>query len=197
MTPKPPVGIRKKKCANRACRVSFVPSSPFISHCSPDCAVIIALDRMAKKKAKEVKSERAADKKKLEKFKSRSDWMREAQTAFNSYVRARDSGLKCASCEDPLTQNKRGGMIDCSHYRSVGSAPHMRFHLHNCAAACIKCNRWLGGNVAELRKGLIARIGREKIEAVEADNSVRKFDIEYLKRVKRIFTKKAKRKLKG
>lgn len=83
--------------------------------------------------------------------------------------------------------------MDCSHYRSVGAAPHLRFNLHNAAAACVKCNRYLGGNIAALRVGLIERIGLEKVEAVEADNNVRKFDIEYLKRVKRIFTKKANR----
>lgn len=83
--------------------------------------------------------------------------------------------------------------MDCSHYRSVGSAPHLRFHLHNAAAACVRCNRNLSGNIVELRKGMINRIGSEKIEAVECDQSVRKFTIEYLVRLKLIFAKKAKR----
>lgn len=83
--------------------------------------------------------------------------------------------------------------MDCSHYRSVGAAAHLRFNLHNAAAACVKCNRHLSGNVAALRVGIIDRIGLGKIEAIEANNETRKFDIEYLKRIKRIFTKKANR----
>lgn len=83
--------------------------------------------------------------------------------------------------------------MDCSHYRSVGSSPHLRFHLHNAAAACVRCNRNLSGNIVELRKGIIDRIGEQKVLAVESDQSVKKFSIDYLKRVKAIFTKKAKR----
>ncbi|MCY1463269.1 Bacteriophage Lambda NinG protein [compost metagenome] len=65
--------------------------------------------------------------------------------------------------------------------------------MHNAAAACVRCNRNLSGNIVELRKGLVARIGEEKVEAVERDHSTRKFSVDYLKRLKAIFTKKAKR----
>jgi len=33
-----------------------------------------------------------------EKLKTRKDWLREAQAAFNSYIRERDRGLPCISC---------------------------------------------------------------------------------------------------
>jgi hypothetical protein len=92
-----------------------------------------------------------------------------------------------------MPEQKYGGTMDCSHYRSTGAAPHLRFNLHNAAAGCVKCNRHLSGNVVELRKGLIARIGSEKVEAIENNNKIRRFDIEYLKRIKEIFTKKANR----
>ena len=176
---------RLKKCAVKSCRSEFEPRS--ISHraCGPACALQLAQDSR-------VRTERKETKQKLEKFKTRSEYMRDAQIVWNRYVRARDIGRPCASC-GAMPDQKYGGTMDCSHYRSVGSAPHLRFHLHNAASACVKCNRYLGGNVAALRQGLIARIGLAKVEAVEADNVARKFTVEYLIRLKKIFTKKTKR----
>lgn len=184
--PKPKPGPRQRKC--KCCGASFVPFG-IQSWCGPECGYKLSQVALAKKKAKEQRQERAETKAKL---KTRADWLREAQAAWNGYVRARDSGLPCCSCGS-MPGQKFGGSMDCSHYRSRGSAPHLKFHLHNAASACVKCNRFLGGNVAALRVGLIERIGLEKVLAVEQDNDPRKFDIEYLIRIKKIFTKKAKR----
>lgn len=184
--PKPAKGPRQRKC--KCCGTLFAPQG-LASWCSLPCAHKLAMALLAKKKAKEQRQERAETKAKL---KTRADWLREAQAAWNGYVRARDAGLPCCSC-GAMPGQKFGGSMDCSHYRSRGSAPHLKFHLHNAASACVKCNRFLGGNVAALRVGLIERIGLEKVLAVEQDNEPRKFDIEYLARIKKIFTKKAKR----
>lgn len=184
--PKPKPGPRQRKC--KCCGASFVPFG-IQSWCGLECGYKLSQVAVAKKKAKEQRQERAETKAKL---KTRADWIREAQAAWNGYVRARDAGLPCCSC-GAMPGQKFGGSMDCSHYRSRGSAPHLKFHLHNAASACVKCNRFLGGNVAALRVGLIERIGLEKVLAVEQDNELRKFDIEYLTRIKRIFTKKAKR----
>ncbi len=185
--PKPTPGPRMKRCA--VCRNSFEPRSAWAKVCGADCSVIHGAKVTAAQKAKAQRQERAETKAKL---KTRSDWLKEAQAAWNSYVRARDLGLPCCSC-GAMPEQKFGGTMDCSHYRSRGSAPHLKFHLHNAAAACVKCNRFLGGNIAALRVGLIERIGLEKVLAVEQNNEPRKFDIEYLDRIKKIFTKKAKR----
>jgi hypothetical protein len=40
---------------------------------------------------------------------------------------------------------------------------------------------------------MIARFGIKAIEALESDQTPRKFDIEYLNRIKRIFRKKTRR----
>lgn len=44
----------------------------------------------------------------------------------------------------------------------------------------------------EYRVRLIARIGLERVERLESDNEPRRFDIPYLKRIKSIFTRKAR-----
>lgn len=181
--------MKPKKC--KSCREPFTPSRPLQSACGVQCA--IALTNAGKEKASKAREakERAEHRVAKEKLKPRGQYMREAQAAWNRYVRARDLGKPCASC-GAMPAQKVGGTMDCSHYRSVGSSPHLRFHLHNAAAACVRCNRHLSGNVVELRRGLVDRIGEKKVHAVECDQSVRKFTVDYLKRVKSIFTKKAK-----
>lgn len=190
--PKPVRGKKKRKC--KICRTEFEPISAWAKACSTDCAEQVARQIAAEQKAKEAREERAKDKIKRDAFKKLSDYKAEAQKAWNSYVRARDYGLPCASC-GAMPGEIFGGAMDCSHYRSRGAAPHLSFHLHNAASACVRCNRYLGGNVAALRVGLIEKFGLEKVVAVEANNEIRKFSKEYLIRIKKIFTKKAKRKM--
>ena len=179
-----------RKC--RACKATYEPRNSLQKACSIMCAMALAKIGRERAERRERQEDRKAQREAKQRIKTRSQWMREAQAAWNRYVRARDYGKPCASC-GAMPAQKFGGTMDCSHYRSVGSAPHLRFHLHNAAAACVRCNRELSGNIVELRKGLIERIGVEKVEAVERDQSVRKFDIAYLARIKRIFTKRALR----
>ena len=185
--------MKPRKCANPACRSEFTPAfSTTQKVCKWQCGLAIKDQNHDKARKAIASQERVEHREAKEKIKTRSQYMREAQTAWNRYVRARDLGKPCASCGARPAQ-KLGGTMDCSHYRSVGSSPHLRFHLHNAAAACVRCNRNLSGNIVELRKGLIDRIGADKVQAVERDQSVRKFSVDYLKRVKTIFTKKAKK----
>ena len=174
---------RAKKC--KACRQQFTALRPLQSACSPACALDLAA------KARE-KQERATDKAKREKLKTRSDWIKEAQAAVNRYVRLRDAGRPCISCGGSPEQ-KRGGTMDAGHYRSTGSAPHLRFYTLNIAAQCVPCNRHLGGNAVEFRRGLVKRLGLPKVEAIEAMHWSPKWSIDYLKRLKKLAAKKARR----
>ena len=125
-------------------------------------------------------------------LKTRSDRVKEAQAAFNRYIRARDRGKPCICCGRSQGDIKHGGSVDAGHYRSRGSAPGLKFNLFNCHSQLAYCNRYLSGNVVGYRAGLIERIGLDRVERLERDNSPRRFDAEYLDRVKRIFTKRAK-----
>lgn len=170
--------------------------------CSMDHAVSFAQDKQAKQKQQQITKAKKSQVKKekavkadlrarKEKLKSASDWNKEAQTAINKYIKWRDFKKPCVSCGCELSVNY-GGTTDCGHYRSRGSASHLRFNLFNMAAQCSRCNRYLSGNIVEYRKELINRIGLEQVELLENDNKPRKFDIEYLKRIKKIFNKKAR-----
>lgn len=188
------------KAANRRCKTcrKKVPAeSAFVTQlrafCSFDCLQQFTKSEQGRKTI--AKSSLAETRERKQKLKTKSDYLKEAQAAFNAYVRARDKDDACISCGNYVLNDQIGGGWDAGHYRSTGSAPHLRFHLWNCHKQCVKCNRFLSGNVAEYRKGLIKKIGIEKVEALESMNAVEntgKKD-EYLIRLKRIFNKKKRK----
>jgi len=178
---------KAKTC--RQCGALFTPMQPMQRVCGLSCA--LAQSRTKQAKIAE-KATRADLRERKEKLKTKSQWLREAQTAFNSYIRARDKGKPCISSGRMEQDRFTGGHFDAGHYRSTGAAAHLRFCTWNCHAQSKHDNRDLSGNIVEYRKRLIDRIGLDRVEALENDNSIRKFDIEYLKRVKRIFTKRAR-----
>ncbi len=176
----------KRKCAVRGCQNKFYPRNSFHVACSVSCAMAISDQKRAKKtKANKIKS-----KSKLSH--SRSWYISRCQSAINAYVRARDYGLPCICCGKDMSENKYGGTIDASHYRSRGSSPHLRFCLNNIFAGCVRCNRWLSGSITDMRLGMITRVGLEKVELIESDNKDRKYTIEYLDRMTKIFRKKTR-----
>jgi len=128
--------------------------------------------------------ERKEIKVRKEKLKSRGEHMREAQVAFKTYIRLRDqlAGHTCISSGKHLDWS--GNAVDAGRYRSVGSVPHLRFDERNCHAQSERDNRFLSGNAVDYRIGLIARIGQEAVESLEADQSVRKYIINDLKAIK-------------
>ncbi|OQY25506.1 MAG: hypothetical protein B6244_14920 [Candidatus Cloacimonetes bacterium 4572_55] len=159
--------------------------------CSFDHAAEYAKKKQDKLKEKRRKQQKKTDKTKRDSLKTVRDLMPEAQAAFNKYIRARDYGLPCISC-GATPKQKVGGTVDAGHYRSRGSAGHLRFNVWNCHSQCVLCNRYQSGNVVDYRINLIKKIGVERVETLENDNDPRKFSVEYLRRVKRIFNKRAR-----
>lgn len=178
----------------KVCRNRFEPSRPMQVVCSPICATKYAWMEKSKAEIIAHREDRKTIRLKLEKLKTRSEWMRDAQKAFNSFVRARDDGKPCICCGKSLggSGNGLGGHFDCGHYRSIGSAPHLRFDERNAHGQTKQCNRYGAGRAVDYRIGLIQRIGLAEVEKLEADNVPRKFTIEELKQI--ISTYKQKRK---
>ena len=186
---------KTRKCKAKDCHNRFEPSKPFIEWCSDDCAALIGVARLDKIKASQARKERVETKRKLDKIKTKSDWLKEAQKAFNLYIRLRAIrfGHTCISSGTPLQISGIGGGFDAGHYRSIGSAPHLRFNLNNVWGQSKQDNRYGSGASFEYRRGLIERRGIEIVEGLEANDEFRKYDIPYLIRIKDIFTRKAKR----
>ncbi|WP_287278852.1 recombination protein NinG, partial [Ralstonia sp.] len=112
------------------------------------------------------------------------------QQAFNSYIRARDAGKPCISCGRPLSTQPN--TYDCGHYRSIGSAPHMRFAEDNAHGQCKHCNNHLSGNHVAYRQGLIERLGLRAVELIEADKTLRKYTHAGLVELARQYREKAR-----
>ena len=183
--------MRTRRCS--LCRAKVDAREAIIGSLRAFCCMehLIEFSRSAASQERYRKSVRKEISQQKEKLKTRSDRMKEAQAAFNRYIRARDMGKPCICCGRSQGDLKHGGAVDAGHYRSRGSAPQLKFNLFNCHSQLAYCNRYLSGNVVGYRAGLIDRIGLDRVERLEQDNSPRRFDAEYLDRIKRIFTKRA------
>ena len=184
-TPLTSGGPRRKRCPE--CRVMFTPVRSTQAVCGNiECAIAYGKSEKGQASAKKALADvgRRDIKVRKEALKTRGDHMREAQQAFNEFIRTRDqaAGHLCISSGKPLDWS--GNAVDAGHYRSVGSAPHLRFDERNCHAQSKQDNRFLSGNAVDYRIGLITRIGQEAVDALEADQSVRKYSVEQIKGIK-------------
>lgn len=183
--------FRRKTCKH--CRRKLDP--PMLIH--PECidAYAEAQEEKAKRRAEkqarmQAKVQRAEDRKRREAIKTIPQLIAEAQREFNAYIRARDAGKPCICCGKPFEANKPGGSMDAGHYLSRGAAGHLRFNENNVFGQRKNCNRPGGTTRAAFRAGVIERIGLEAVEALEADNTVRKWTADELREIKRTYAAK-------
>lgn len=132
---------------------------------------------------------------------SRSTLMRKADDAFSLYIRTRDSqeyegrAFRCISCGRvlPIEQCDNGHYVNRSHMS-------LRFSELNCNAQCRLCNRFQEGNIQDYRKGLILKIGEQKVLLLEAQknitNKISNFELELLAKHYKAETKKFKYQIK-
>ena len=178
---------RTRKCAVKGCGNRFQPRNMTHKVCGPECAVVHAAAERARLDAKQTRERKAA-------LKTRSEWMKEAQAAFNAYVRERDRDQPCICCGRTNTKDYlTGSAWDAGHYRSTGSAPHLRFNEDNVHRQLVHCNRHGAGRAVDYRLGLIARIGLARVEVLEGDNTPRKYTIEDLKWIRDEYRAKLKK----
>lgn len=175
--------LKPKPCGH--CGSVFTPARSMQAVCSPICAA-----RSVKAKNTQ---ERAQFKERKAKLKRIPDLIKEAQTAFNRWIRTRDEKEPCISCgaPPPDLSGLHAGR-DAGHYRSTGSASHLRFHPDNCHAQCVRCNQWGAGRAVDYRLGLCRRIGVERVEALEASNTPHKWERDELIAIRAEYVAKLK-----
>jgi len=152
--------------------------------CSPKCA--FKVPKVIKQRINKETKERK------EALKTTRDYIKEVQTVFNAYIRERDKHELCICCNLYLSSGDVGGAYDCGHYRSVGSAPHLRFDERNAHGQRKQCNRWGAGRAVDYRIGLIRRIGKDQVESLEADQTPKKYTKDDLLELKAKFKQKLK-----
>lgn len=186
---------REKKC--KACPTRFTPSRPLQVACCPACAQAIAQRNREKAEKRAATIERQKTRAALEALKTIPQLIAEADRAFCAWVRARDAGLPCICCgETAKSSSLTGGEWDAGHYRSRGAASHLRYHPDNASAQRKKCNRH-AFDVASYRANLIARIGLERVEALEQDNRTHKWTRDELRDIRDTYRKKLRELLKA
>jgi hypothetical protein len=173
---------RTKACA--VCLKAFTPARPMQAVCSPRCA--------HRKVRADKTAERARVKERKRALETIPELIKVAQREFNAFIRERDKGQLCICCDFQLGAGEVGGAYDCGHYRSTGSASHLRFDERNAHAQRKVCNRYGAGRAVDYRIGLVARIGRDAVEALEADNAVHKWTKDELREIAAKYRQKLK-----
>lgn len=171
------ISAKPKKCAVRTCRAAFVPTQSFQTWCGPECGLAIARAKQAKERKALDQVERRVLKAAKERIKSRGDHAKDAQSAFNAYIRERDAGQPCISCGTTADVQFCAG-----HYRTVGACPELRFEPLNVHRQCNKnCNLEKSGNIVEYRIRLVQKIGADKVAWLEGPHEPKRYTVEDLK----------------
>jgi hypothetical protein len=150
--------------------------------CSPKCAIAYVKLNNIKKFAQKTRVMR-----KESQSSDKSYQTKLAQTAFNRYIRLRDDREPCISCGRYHT-----GQYHAGHYRSVGAHPELRFELNNCHKQCSGCNNHKSGNILEYRINLLLNIWSEKLKWLEGHHELKKYSIDDLKAITKIYKDKIK-----
>jgi len=169
---------RKKKC--KECGNEFTPYNTIERWCSVPCAIALAEKVIAKKEKRNTYLRKQA-------IKSKTEWLAEAQIAFNKYVRLRDYYEPCISCG-----RYHGGQYHAGHYLTVKAHPALRFNENNVNKQCSACNNYLSGNIVNYRIALIKKIGLEEVEFLEGPHEPTKYQIDEIREIKTKYLKLAR-----
>jgi hypothetical protein len=180
---------RAKACA--VCKTKFTPARNFQAVCENiECAIAHGKSQAGQARARKAladigrKEHRAAK----ERVKSRADHLKDTQTAFNAWIRARDAGQPCISCGTTADVQYCAG-----HYRTTAACPELRFEPLNVHLQCNRnCNMGKSGNLLGYRPRLLAKIGTERLAWLEGVHEPKKYTIEELKALTALYRAKTR-----
>ena len=162
--------MKPRKC--KYCKQPFEPSVFLQKNCfDPNC-VTEWINDVKQKNWQKKKAKLKAD------LMTVQDYIKLAQQVFNKYIRLRDAGNVCISCQKKPLKENAGHFYNANNHWSV------RFDERNVHLQCEHCNTYLSGNLIEYRKQLINKIGIEQLTLLELEaNKTRKFTIDELKEI--------------
>lgn len=158
-----------KRCRYSKCGKRFAPKFSTLEECcSTPCAIGYAresspdrLERLHRRAAaKEKRDARAALREGRERLKTLGEHCADTQRVVNTFVRVRDFGKGCISCET-------GAVQDAGHLFPVGRKymrSMFRFMVKVIHGQCRQCNRMEGGNVHGYLAGLVKRYGQAYVD---------------------------------
>ena len=179
-----------RKPARRTCKIcktKFTATFDNVWWCCPEHGAQYGLQELEKKREKQrvakQKADRAAWRKRKAAVKPLRHWEDVTQHVVNDYIRERDYDLPCISCGTFDTVQWEAG-----HYRSRGKASHLRYTEDNINKQCHHCNVQLSGNQQQYRIRLISKIGPERVEALENNNTPHRYTIEELEAIRKHYS---------
>lgn len=186
---------RCKYCKTKNEKFVIVNTAAF---CDWDCAIKFGKEKAAKDKDKAANKKHTARKKALT-DNDKPLRTKEAQKAFNAFVRKRDEDLPCISCGQFVTKDMPWGQYDCGHFLTRGAFPELKFEELNAHKQCKTCN---GGSnkyakkthlvATDYRINLIEKIGLEKVEWLEGPHKAKKYTCAELKEIELKYKSKLK-----
>lgn len=186
-TAKPATGKPKPKTC-KTCRVKFDPRTPLQTTCGIACAAEHGKRVTAAQKAKQQRQERQETKQKLLALEPLEYYLKKAEKACNAYIRARDAGQGCISCG-----RHDADVWNAGHFISVGANRTLRFDEDNIHLQCARpCNKDQGGNIHEYRKGLLKKIGPERLARLDGWHEPVKMTREKAEEIERHYKSKLK-----
>lgn len=115
------------------------------------------------------------------------DYVKMCQIIFNKFIRLRDKGQVCISCQKPALKENAGHFFNANNHWNV------RFNENNVHLQCEYCNTYLSGNLLEYRTNLINKIGNSEFFILEAEaRKIRKFTKDELKEIITEYKQKVK-----
>ena len=167
------------RCKN--CKEKFEPARFNMKYCLKDECVRVFVEEVKNKTWKKTKQKAKLD------LMTLSDYLKLAQQVFNKFIRLRDKGQVCISCQKkPLKEN-------AGHFFNANNHYNVRFDERNTHLQCEHCNTYLSGNLIEYQRNLIHKIGIESCHELEADaRKTRKFTKDELKEIITEYKQKVK-----
>lgn len=174
-----------KRCKH--CRRLFTPWNALQPTCSPPCARAYA-DTAAGKRFVD-----SAKRRERREYRDEQETLRsllgKAQTAFNRYIKLRDAGLPCVSCDAhapaEVVLSSKGW--HAGHFRTTAACSALRFEPDACHLQCYRCNTRLSANLHEYRRRLIERIGEARVVWIEEHQANYRWTTDEARAIRRAF----------
>ncbi|WP_318357666.1 recombination protein NinG [Enterobacter sp.] len=188
--------LPRRKC--KVCSEWFHPAYPNVVWCCPEHGAILAMEEREKEKAKaeakRIKAQHEAEKadrqrlaEKKQQVKPLIYFIKQAQQAFNEFIRYRDRHLPCISCG-----RHHEGQYHAGHFRTTGANPELRFDEDNVHKQCSPCNNHLSGNLIAYRPALISKIGQARFDVLMGPHELPKWKREDYIRIRDEYRAKLK-----
>ena len=170
------------KCRN--CKDKFEPRQFNRKYCTKDECNNLYFEFLKAQALKKWSKEKKVKKENLQTVQS---LMKVAQVVFNKWIRQRDKGQPCISCQKPPKKANAG------HYFSSGGHKNVTFNEDNVHLQCEYCNTFLHGNLLNYQVEIQKKIGADRLILLhEEAHKTRKFTRDELHEI----IKKYKNKLK-